>query len=168
MTFCFTHRFAVKLYSKAAKLSHACIPNTRTLLDSKGLEVIATTTIKAGSPLTQLYGRIFKGTHRRQELLQNVYYFSCACVRCKDPTELNTFFSAIRCPSKKCNQGFMIPKNPLDISPTNSKWKCNKCSNSASFLRSVVPALEEINKLAGTDENDGLYCEYEVYDEVNR
>jgi hypothetical protein len=133
------NRFAVKLYPKSAKLSHACIPNTRTIRASKGLEILATVPIKGGQPLTQLYGRIFKGTHRRQELLQNIYYFSCSCPRCSDPTELGTFFSAIKCSMKKC-VGYLLPKTPLDISPT-SKWKCNVCNNSATFLRCVVSEL---------------------------
>lgn len=129
-------RFGVKLYSKSAKLSHACIPNTRTILDSNGIEIVATVAIKAGQPLTQLYGRIFKGTHPRQELLQNIYYFSCSCTRCKDPSELGTYFSGVKCHAKKCG-GHLLPKNPLDISPA-SKWKCDSCNNSSTFARCVV------------------------------
>jgi hypothetical protein len=35
-----------------------------------------------------------------------------------------------------------------------------------SFSRCVLPALEEIKNAAGTDEDDELYSEYEVYEEV--
>ena len=42
-------------------------------------------------------------------------HFECLCTRCKDPTELGSHGSSIRC--GECQKGFLIP----------SKWECNKC-----------------------------------------
>ncbi|CAL8080238.1 unnamed protein product [Orchesella dallaii] len=154
--------FAVKLYSKAGKLSHACIPNTRTRVLPNGLDVIAAVSIKSGQPLTQLYGRMLKGTHRRQELLQHVYYFTCSCSRCKDPTEFSTYFSALKCPSKKCSGGYLLPKNPLKLDG-NPKWECDNCGFNTTSAKSVIPALGTILKETGMDDDSTLFTEYEIY-----
>ena len=42
-------------------------------------------------------------------------HFECLCTRCKDPTELGSHGSSIRC--GECQKGFLTP----------SKWECNKC-----------------------------------------
>lgn len=153
----------MKLYSKAGKLSHACIPNTRTRVVPKGLEVIAAVPVKAGEILTQLYGRMLKSTRGRQELLQNVYYFSCSCPRCKDPTESSTYFSALKCLGKKCKGGWLLPKNPLKLD-VNAKWECDQsCGHSTTFIKSVVPTLAVIAKESDMDEDTPLFTEFELY-----
>lgn len=161
---------SIKLYTKASKISNCCVPNTRTLSNNRTsnkseLQIMATIPIKCNEPLNQLYGKLFKGTACRQELYQNIYYFTCSCARCIDPTELNTHLSSIRC--TKCNQsnsnGFLLPKNPLTLD-INSAWHCNSCPNVQSYNSCVVPILKQIFiETGGSDLNDLLYSEYEIY-----
>ena len=39
------------------------------------------------------------GTANRQHHLYETKFFRCRCARCLDPTEMNTEFSSLRCPS---------------------------------------------------------------------
>ena len=53
------------------------------------------------------------GTMRRQQLLQNQWYFSCQCKRCLDPYELGSLTNSVMCPL--CQKGAMVPKNPTKL-----------------------------------------------------
>ena len=57
-------------------------------------------------------------------------HFSCECVRCRDPTELKTFASAILC---SCG-GTVTASDPLDLTQ-DALWRCEDCSL-------TVPALQ--------------------------
>ena len=74
--------------------------------------------------------RTFNTTTIRRIGLMSGKHFSCECVRCKDPTELQTFASAILC---SCG-GTVIASDPLDLTQ-DAQWKCEECSL-------TVPALQ--------------------------
>ena len=60
------------------------------------------------------------GTHERRTLKHLHFQRRCCeCERCKDPTELGSMASALRC--SKCQDGFVLPLNPLE---DDSAWKC--------------------------------------------
>ena len=50
------------------------------------------------------------------------WYFDCECERCRDPTELETFVSALIC--EVCEDDFLLPTEPLDYLST---WTCGTC-----------------------------------------
>lgn len=86
------------VYQKASLLEHNCIPNTHRTFDADlNLVMRAAIPIKRGQHLTSCYTEPLSTTSIRQEHLRATKYFTCGCKRCKDPTELNTFTSAIKC-----------------------------------------------------------------------
>lgn len=70
--------------------------------------------------LTHAYVDLMIGTPERRRILREQFYFDCCCQRCSDPTELGTYFSALKC--QQCDKGYLIMDNPLDSGPY---WKCN-------------------------------------------
>ncbi|XP_045131510.1 uncharacterized protein LOC123516301 [Portunus trituberculatus] len=86
------------VYQKASLLEHDCIPNTHRTFDADlNLIVRAAVPIKRGQHLTSCYTESLSTTGVRQEHLRSTKYFTCGCKRCKDPTELKTFTSALKC-----------------------------------------------------------------------
>lgn len=117
------------IYPTACLLEHSCIPNCGYRFDMKnGFKLILEPArdIKSGENLTTSYSHILWTTQLRQQHLKDTKYFSCTCPRCKDPTELGTNFSTLRCigvDENPCN-GFQLPCDPLS---KKTEWACNKC-----------------------------------------
>ncbi|XP_055372635.1 SET domain-containing protein SmydA-8 isoform X2 [Condylostylus longicornis] len=129
-------------YPSAFLLSHDCKPNT-THTDNPqnfALTIRVTQSLSRGDPITLSYAYTFQGTLRRREHLQEGKFFWCCCDRCKDPTELGTYASALKCP--KCKNGTVLTENPLE---QHADWNCNKCDYSASG-KSVSAMLEKLFK----------------------
>jgi len=106
---------------------HSCAPNCWwgvSVFPQFQMEIRTTVDVQKGDILSIPYTYLFNafGTHKRQELLQEDGEFVCKCNRCLDPTELNSFCSALMCSS--CKTGKVLPLDPLDI---NSNWKCIDC-----------------------------------------
>jgi len=78
----------------------------------------ASVQIAKGSPILFNYVRPLDTHANRKENLYNFKYFTCKCSRCQDPTELNTFNSAYKCPA--CQIGPVV-KNDQDI------YACHDC-----------------------------------------
>ena len=116
------------VFSQAAMMEHSCLPNTKHKFTSSHHIVIkAAVDIAEGDHISTTYTKILQGTAaRRSNLLENKY-FLCGCRRCADPTELGTFFSALRC--YKCPRGYALPRNSL---AQNSDWVCNECNECIS------------------------------------
>ncbi|CRK99828.1 CLUMA_CG013136, isoform A [Clunio marinus] len=140
------------LYPIGCLLEHSCLPNCSYSFDMKNgfkINVKAAREIKADEHLTTTYSHILWSTQLRQQHLKDAKYFTCSCERCKDPTELGTHFSTLRClgsDESPCN-GYQLPTNP--ISP-NAEWACNKCpmrikSDQVSFLTARMN--DEIEKV---------------------
>lgn len=86
-------------------------------------------------------------------------------VRCKDPKECGTYFSALRCPAgKKCSGGNLLPKNPLKLDG-NAKWECDnpKCGHITTFMKTVVPALGSVFQETEMEEDAQLFTDFEIY-----
>lgn len=129
------------LYPTGCLLEHSCLPNCCYNFDMKnGFKIVvrAARDIKDGEHLTTTYSHILWSTQLRQQHLKETKYFTCTCERCKDPTELGTNFSTLRCmgtDEAPCN-GLQVPIDPID---PNTEWACNKCpikvsSENVSFL----------------------------------
>lgn len=118
------------LYEYASILEHSCIPNCYFTFDSQNqykLTMRAGRNIAKGEHLTNMYTHMLWGTQMRQDHLTTNKCFTCNCERCSDSTELNTFFSALRCLNDisgiACN-GIVLLEHPVE---TDSNWLCNKC-----------------------------------------
>ena len=67
--------------------------------------------VPAGEELFGTYTHSLLPTLLRRESLLETKHFSCACVRCSDPTELNTHLSTLKC--NKCDNGVVLPEDSL-------------------------------------------------------
>lgn len=117
------------IYGTACLLEHSCVPNCGYRFDMQnGFKIVLEPArdVKPGEHLTTSYSNILWTTQLRQQHLKDTKYFYCSCDRCKDPTELGTNFSTLRCigtDESPCN-GFQLPVDPIS---TKTEWACNKC-----------------------------------------
>ena len=74
--------------------------------------------------------RTFNTTTIRRIGLMSGKHFSCECVRCRDPTELKSFASAVLC---SCG-GTVLACDPLDLTQ-EAKWNCQECSLTLAALQ---------------------------------
>lgn len=140
------------IYPTGCLMEHSCLPNCGYRFDMKnGFKIIveAARDIKPEEHLTTTYSHVLWTTQLRQQHLKETKYFTCSCDRCKDPTELNTNFSTLRCigtDENSCN-GYHLPVDPLSL---KTKWACNKCP--------VKVDNEQVNFIVGkmNDEVDNL------------
>lgn len=145
------------LFSTGCLLEHACLPNCSYKFDMKNgfkLIVQAARDIKINEHLSTSYSHVLWGTQLRQQHLKETKYFTCKCERCKDPSELGTNFSSLRCLGTDelgpCN-GLQMPIDPL---AKDIEWACSKCpikisNDQVSFLTGKMG--EDIdNMLAST------------------
>jgi SET domain len=166
-----TGREICGLYPTACLMEHSCLPNCSYDFDMKNgfkITVQAARDIKAGEHLTTTYSHVLWSTQLRQQHLKDSKYFNCVCERCKDPSELGTNFSSLRCMGTEespCN-GLQLPVDPT--SP-ESEWACNKCqitvaSDQVSFIHdrmneeiegilASVPSPKDLEELLGKLEN---------------
>ena len=64
---------------------------------------------------------IFQGRVKRRKKLREKWFFDCFCRRCKDPTELGSHVSTLKCTNDSCS-GLIISKS----SEANDQT-CAKC-----------------------------------------
>lgn len=122
------------LFPLAAFLNHNCVPNTRNVFKNNNvMEVYASRDIELGEEIFTCYTNFLWCTPVRRYQLYKSKYFWCKCTRCKDPYEMGTNLSAIKCFDKHCT-GAILPENPINPS---SVWLCDTC-------RSKIP-IEKIN-----------------------
>lgn len=116
------------LYLEASLIAHDCRSNTHiTVDDNFHLTVYASMPIKENDVIYFNYTSSLLGTAERREYLREGKYFECECSVCKDPYELGSHLSTIKCP--RCKEGNVGAQNPLRAKPyeRNSKWQCDKC-----------------------------------------
>jgi len=76
----------------------------------------------------------------RRKHIRDAKLFDCMCDRCSSPTELGTYFSAIKC--SQCPPGYLLPKDPLN---PESVWICEICSF-AMLVDDVTATTEQIHE----------------------
>ncbi|CAG4982109.1 unnamed protein product [Colias eurytheme] len=137
------------LYGGASLLAHDCTPST-THTDAerapaRPLTVRAALPHRAGDTITLCYAYTLQGTLKRREHIRLSKFFDCACARCRDPTELGTRASALRCP--RC-AGHVLSAAPLEPS---SEWRCDACPYTVganavqATLKRLTDELEQID-----------------------
>ncbi|KRT84042.1 SET domain-containing protein, partial [Oryctes borbonicus] len=135
----------VAIYEMTSMLEHSCRANCSKSFTSKGGVVIsAGIPIEKGEHLSICYTDPLWGTPNRRHHLWETKFFWCSCPRCADPTELGTYFSAIRCQEKDC-KGYLLPKSFQEESELNGRWYCDVCSSNTSSVI-VHETLETIGR----------------------
>ncbi|EAT38341.1 AAEL009757-PA [Aedes aegypti] len=137
------------LYPKTALMMHSCMPNTLLSVDGySNVRVFTSAPVKMGEILNISYTRSLFGTYDRQTHLRKGKYFICSCRRCKDPTELGTHLSSIRC--SECDDGL------CSFYPDEPRWECNKCHK--------LLKREYVNEILCAARDDIMACPLEVRD----
>ena len=85
----------------------------KSIFQENRIKLEAILPIRKDEEITTRYTTPQLGTMRRQQLLQNQWYFSCQCKRCLDPYELGSLTNSVMCPI--CQKGAMVPKNPTKL-----------------------------------------------------
>eukprot|EP00088_Acartia_fossae_P007796 TRINITY_DN13658_c0_g1_i4.p1 TRINITY_DN13658_c0_g1~~TRINITY_DN13658_c0_g1_i4.p1 ORF type:complete len:561 (-),score=83.36 TRINITY_DN13658_c0_g1_i4:334-1905(-) len=109
------------LFPHFSLINHNCRANSKhtCYIQSKKISVTAQADIKEGEEIEINYIAFIQGTFLRRKKLHAIWKFPCLCDRCKDPTELGTNLSTLRCP--KCENGYLLQEDPLQ---DNGNWIC--------------------------------------------
>ena len=148
------------------------------------IEVRAQRNIRKGEEITTRYFEPWIGQPRRVLSIEKNWNFICNCARCQDPTDFETYFSAIKCQTCYENSHFSddildndnmashsdgcyVPNNTQNL---ESLWSCNKCGEEKAVyeIEHILTTMEEIledmkSKLTKIRENNlpkfGKYIE---------
>ena len=107
------------LFPTFSLINHSCVRNARHIVtsDQRLMEVVAQRDIRAGEEINVRYTSGWLELDRREQI-RSQWYFDCDCVRCSDPTDCQTFSSAIVC--AKCRHGLVLPQS-------GDLWRCEDC-----------------------------------------
>ena len=127
------------------------------------LQVRAQKDIKKNEEITTRYFGPWEGQPNRQLRIQRNWRFICNCHRCQDPSDLSTYFSAIKC--KDCSDvqsngdvrmltqtGYLLP---VDLQKLGASWKCNNC-NKMKPVKEIDHVLQTMDKLIDLIKSDIL------------
>ncbi len=144
------------LYAVTGMIDHSCVANAITSFTKKGKVVVrATVPITKGARIFLNYVEPMLpfGTLRRQyDLLSQTRFEDCRCDRCKDPTELATYLSAIFCTKCPNQEGILLSENPLSMI---GDWSCSKCSDrkSVTSIGDLMGRIEKDLDVVNKDDN---------------
>ncbi len=146
------------LYPVYALMNSNCYSNTFYTLtedEEEGggrfkMEVRAQVDIAEGEEITTRYVCSFDCLPGRQVKIWQNWRFLCRCRRCSDPTDLGTYFSALRCRACSGGEGFLLPA-ATDV--LNPPWRCDSCGHSEG-PRHVTERLSECQRLV----KEGLFA----------
>lgn len=142
------------IYLKAAMMAHDCRPNTKHFFDENlEMKIIATTNIKKGEMILTSYAHPLRTTIERRLAIKQAKCFDCFCTRCKDPTEMKTFSSSIKC--RVCSS-VLTSRDPLD---NLADWRCSKCDQmlAGKIVLTVINGVRK--KLQNLDKKSIENCE---------
>jgi len=127
------------IYPTFSYLSHSCMSNARyNIHPDDSMDLIAQVPIRKGDEITIQYISFLFGNYRRRRDIKNCWMFECGCKRCQDPTELNTYLSALSC--RKC-EGTVLPKSSVLNEPV---WMCIECGEevTSNYVDEIFTQLE--------------------------
>uniref|UniRef100_A0A1A9X3N9 SET domain-containing protein n=1 Tax=Glossina brevipalpis TaxID=37001 RepID=A0A1A9X3N9_9MUSC len=137
------------IYLQGALLSHDCTANTVVSIDDYYcMKIYANQDIKCGQIITNCYINVLWGTEERRRVLWESKYFHCTCLRCSDPTELNSHISSLLCPkcSKRELSGYLVKDANI------GNYRCLTChyQKSADEIDKYLKMMEmQILKVQG-------------------
>lgn len=134
-------------------MNHQCVPNVRYKFDDKQVMIVqAAKRIAKDEEIYTSYLQLFWSTLSRRLQLKATKDFMCSCPRCQDPTENETYLSALKCAKQECTTGRLLPIYPLMVS---SPWKCDVCGIKLEFkkISRIQDVLSSVivNKLKNKD-----------------
>lgn len=88
----------IGLYLEASILDHSCYPNATVVFDGKQLLLRTIKPVKSFADIRISYTNLLDSNQVRRENLQNQYYFTCECARCKDD-EIDVEKASVACGS---------------------------------------------------------------------
>ena len=94
----------------------------------RSIKVRAQRKILKGEEISIQYLSFMYGHNKRKGTIKNFWFFDCNCDRCTDPTELNSYMSAMKC--SDCENGNLLPENPMEIE--TCQWSCDQCQHRQS------------------------------------
>ena len=128
------------------------------------MEVRAKIAIQKDAEITTRYVDPWEGQPSRQLKIGRNWNFICNCLRCKDPSDLGTYFSAIACQkcanyissNERCetkssayignaisnNHGYLLP---IDCQYIETQWQCMNCEENKS-VRDIEDLLKDVVK----------------------
>jgi len=140
------------MYPTFAFMSHSCDYNARHVIQTdNSMQVFAQRKIKAGQEVTITYTSLLTSLPRRQDKLSSLWFFTCECQRCLDPTELGSNISSVACPA--CPKGG-------HLLPTHIKVEKEKEEQRKEEEKKLQEKMEEEKKrqdelaLAKTEDSD--------------
>lgn len=91
----------VAIYENTSMFEHSCSANCNKSFTNNGdILITSGVGIQKGDHLSICYTDPLWGTPNRRHHLYQTKFFWCNCLRCSDPTEFRTYFSAIRCQTR--------------------------------------------------------------------
>merc|ERR1712110_1172570 len=118
------------------------------------MELIAQSDIKAGEEILTRYTTPQIGSFQRVEDIQKTWHFVCGCVRCRDPSELGSMMSGVKCETELC-PGLMLPRRPT---VSGSPWSCLSCGKTVgvSKIHSIINSAVKLIGANRDGDNDLL------------
>ncbi|XP_076222065.1 SET domain-containing protein SmydA-8 isoform X2 [Nomia melanderi] len=146
----------IAVYELASLIEHNCKANcSKTFTDEGGLIIHAGMPIAKGDHISICYTDALWGTANRRHYLSQTKFFDCICDRCKDPTEFNLMFNALKCNKTNCT-GYTLPKTFL--TQEQQPYVCGTCKLSMSYDE-VEQILERVGvDLSKIKKNDVTAC----------
>ena len=140
------HSQGLGLFPTFSLLSHSCTANARyQVLPDRGMVLRAQVDILKGEEVTIHYMTPMLGTAVRRSKIRKNWFFDCTCPRCRDPTEMGTFASALLCPdcAKAGKEGVLLPADPLDPAcPSTCSVSGCKSREEAARVSAMVAKFE--------------------------
>ncbi|XP_035716177.1 SET domain-containing protein SmydA-8-like [Folsomia candida] len=127
------------VFSKGSMPAHSCLPNCKWTIIQGVLNLRALTDIPKGESLTHCYSYGGCGTLERQKHLLTSKFFLCGCPRCLDPTEMGSYFSAIKCP---CGGNIVS----MDTTKLDASWGCTR--SNCQYKTNMTP--DDVTRLIET------------------
>ncbi|XP_066992453.2 SET domain-containing protein SmydA-8 isoform X2 [Anabrus simplex] len=159
-----TEPYYLAVYDVASFIEHNCVPNCAKVFTANGELIIKIATpVSKDEHLSICYTDPSYGTRpRRAKLLEEL--LACRCQRCCDPTEMQSYFSALRCINRDC-AGYVLPEYPILEDDNNNSdtqediWLCSSCDARVPG-NDIMRVLDSVTQAAGQlDKTDLRACE---------
>ena len=133
---------AIPITSNSPITTWSCVPRFPLNVEMKSPRVIfplLLVTFPISKYLDNIKLSFLIGNMRRREDIRKFWFFDCKCKRCADPTELNSYMSAVTCFA--CKRGFLLPISALEY---KSDWQCDHCRNVVPYdlVNEVISTIE--------------------------
>ncbi|XP_038063936.1 histone-lysine N-methyltransferase SMYD3-like isoform X2 [Patiria miniata] len=131
------HSMGIGLYLKFSMFNHSCDYNCIAIHTGTTVNVRTTRDIPANKECFLSYVDVLKPTATRNNILRNVFQFSCKCPTCRDANRDNLRHS-VRCGNPECQEAVLV-------NPDGTVKKCSLC-NFEGFPASFPDQLKTVEQ----------------------